>query len=254
MWVPKQKCEYRTRDAQVKKSLLHAILCCGYSLEVSGQSSSNEDPQHIFVCGGIRKITTFPMGKKNNLSGAIDKQENLVRVFLIFAFSAAVTMKIRSRSPKLNQFFVMSKLCIYENLVRIQPLVYKILSRQECVTPTITPMGSAPNTVCPPPQRWEDIIIILSIHQILPYLTILWYCVRLELHYYAGLNINRAPDKAPFFKQNFTTKNVWGTHQNCGHWQTKEEHKNQNASSQRGSLQYPSKVSAWICCAHMGFS
>ena len=32
--------------------------------------------------------------------------------------------------------------------------------------------------------------------------------MQLELHYYAGLNINRAPDKAPFFKQNFTTKNM----------------------------------------------
>ena len=35
----------------------------------------------------------------------------------IFSYSTAVTLKIRSRSPKSNQFFVMSKLCIHENLV-----------------------------------------------------------------------------------------------------------------------------------------
>ena len=43
----------------------------------------------------------------------------------------------RSRSPKSNQFFVMSRLYNHENLVRIQPQVTKILCRQECVTPTL---------------------------------------------------------------------------------------------------------------------
>ena len=38
-----------------------------------------------------------------------------------------MALKIKSRSPKPNQFFVMSQLYINENLVRIQPLVQKIL-------------------------------------------------------------------------------------------------------------------------------
>ena len=47
----------------------------------------------------------------------------------VFSFSTAVTLKIRSRSPKSNQFF-MSQLYIHENLVRIKPLVHKILLRE----------------------------------------------------------------------------------------------------------------------------
>ena len=38
----------------------------------------------------------------------------------------------------------MSQLYIHENLVRIQPLVHKILGRQESVTSTLMPTGSAP--------------------------------------------------------------------------------------------------------------
>ena len=34
-----------------------------------------------------------------------------------FHFSPAVTLKIRSRSPKANQFFVMSQFYMHENLV-----------------------------------------------------------------------------------------------------------------------------------------
>ena len=51
----------------------------------------------------------------------------------IFSFSTAETLKIRSRSLKSNQFFILSQLRILENLVRIQPLVQKILCRQESV-------------------------------------------------------------------------------------------------------------------------
>ena len=40
--------------------------------------------------------------------------------------SAAVTLKIRSRSPKLNQLFLSSQQCIYAKLVKIHPLVQKI--------------------------------------------------------------------------------------------------------------------------------
>ena len=53
----------------------------------------------------------------------------------IFRFSTAVTLKIKSRSPKLNQFFVMSQLYIHGNLVRIKPLGHKKLCRQENVMP-----------------------------------------------------------------------------------------------------------------------
>ena len=48
----------------------------------------------------------------------------------IFSFSTAVTLKIRSRSPKSKQFFIMFQLHIHENSVRIQPLIQKLLYRQ----------------------------------------------------------------------------------------------------------------------------
>ena len=71
----------------------------------------------------------------------------------------AVTLKIRLRSPKSNHFFAMSQLYSYGNLVRIQPLVPKILCRQETFMqmPTPMPTGSAPKTICSPPRRWGDI-------------------------------------------------------------------------------------------------
>ena len=58
-------------------------------------------------------------------------------------FSTAVILKIWSRSPKSNQFFVMSQLYIHENLVRIQPLVHKILCRLESVMPTLSIFSTA---------------------------------------------------------------------------------------------------------------
>ena len=66
-----------------------------------------------------------------------------------FSFSTAVILKIRSRSPSSYQFFVMSH---YVNLVRLQPVVYKILCRQESVTPMPMPTGSALKTICPTPH------------------------------------------------------------------------------------------------------
>ena len=68
------------------------------------------------------------------------------------AFSTAVALKCRLRSPKSNQFFVKFQVYIHENLFRIQPLVHKILCRQESVT--TTPIGSVPKSECPPPHRW----------------------------------------------------------------------------------------------------
>ena len=51
----------------------------------------------------------------------------------IVSFITAVTLKIRSRSAKSNQFFVMSQLYVHEKLVRIQLQVQKILCRQKSV-------------------------------------------------------------------------------------------------------------------------
>ena len=70
---------------------------------------------------------------------------------LIF-FSAAVALKIRSRSPKFNQLFSPSKQCIYASLVKIHPLVQKIMSRKDA-TQTSTQTGSAPKPICPSPFR-----------------------------------------------------------------------------------------------------
>ena len=48
-----------------------------------------------------------------------------------FQLSIAVTLKIRQRSAKSTQFFVMFQLYIYENVLKIQPPVHKILCRKE---------------------------------------------------------------------------------------------------------------------------
>ena len=59
----------------------------------------------------------------------------------------------------------MSQLYIQEDLVRIQPLVHKVLYKQESVTtmPTPTPLpiptGSAPKSICSPSRRLRDINI-----------------------------------------------------------------------------------------------
>ena len=71
----------------------------------------------------------------------------------------AVTLKIRSRSPKPNQLFNMSQCYIHANLVKIHPPVHKISCKQESVMlkPMPTPTGSTPKTICPPPLRWETL-------------------------------------------------------------------------------------------------
>ena len=78
------------------------------------------------------------------------------------SLNPAVTLKIRSRSPKPNQHFIMSECCIQTNLVKIHRSVHKISCKQESFTLTLTPTptltatptGSAPKTICPPPLRW----------------------------------------------------------------------------------------------------
>ena len=70
------------------------------------------------------------------------------------SLSPAVTLKIRSRSPKPNQLFIMSQYYIHTNLAKIWQPVHEKVCKQKSVTPTPmltpTPSGSAPTTICPP--------------------------------------------------------------------------------------------------------
>ena len=54
--------------------------------------------------------------------------------------------KLSQGHQKSDQFFVMSQLYIHKNLVRIQPLLHKILCKQESLTPMPTPTKSYANT------------------------------------------------------------------------------------------------------------
>ena len=79
------------------------------------------------------------------------------------SLSPAVTLKIRSWSPKPNQLFIMSHCYIHANLIKIRQPVHEISCKQESVTPTPTPTlmptptGSAPKTICPPSPSVGDI-------------------------------------------------------------------------------------------------
>ena len=50
-----------------------------------------------------------------------------------------MTLKIRSWSPKPNQFFIMSQCYILANLVKICRPIHEISCKQESVTPLLTP-------------------------------------------------------------------------------------------------------------------
>ena len=65
------------------------------------------------------------------------------------SLSPAVTLKIRSKSPKPNQLFIISQCYIHANLVKVHPPVHEISRIQESVT--LMPTGSAPKTNPPPP-------------------------------------------------------------------------------------------------------
>ena len=74
------------------------------------------------------------------------------------SLSPAMTLKIRSRSPKPNQLCIMSQCYIQSNSVKIHPPAHEISCKQESLMPTLTltptPTGSAPKTICSPPLRW----------------------------------------------------------------------------------------------------
>ena len=67
------------------------------------------------------------------------------------SLSPAVTVKIRSRSPKPNHLIIMSQCYIHANLVKIHPPVHEMSCKQESVMPTpsltLMPTGSAPKTI-----------------------------------------------------------------------------------------------------------
>ena len=74
-----------------------------------------------------------------------------------------MTLKIKSRSPKPNQHFIMSQCYIHANLLKIWQQVHEISCTQESVTPTPTPTGSAPKKKkAPLPYRLGDIISAVS--------------------------------------------------------------------------------------------
>ena len=93
--------------------------------------------------------------------------------------SPAMTLKIRSRSPKPNQLFVMSQCYIHANLVKIYLPVHEISRIQESVTPTLT--GSAPKTMSPSPSM-GDINTRMHAHLILS-----WRPCSRNLGYYDNL-------------------------------------------------------------------
>ena len=89
----------------------------------------------------------------------------LIEVFLkktdipplwIFSFSTAVILKIRSRSPKSIQFFVMSQNIYPWKFGKNPTTGSQEMCRQESVTPMS--MGSALKTIYPPPHRWGYIM------------------------------------------------------------------------------------------------
>ena len=97
-----------------------------------------------------------------NISWSISMKEcwqESVTEFLVFL---PVTLEIRPKSRKSEQFFVMSKFYFHENLVRMQLLLQKILCRQESVTPLPAPLGSTWKITCPPLRRWGYINIDLT--------------------------------------------------------------------------------------------
>ena len=68
-------------------------------------------------------------------------------------FSAGVTLKMRSRSPKSNHVFSPSQ-CVSANVIKIHSLVQETECRQEAMLMR-TQTGSAPKEICPPrPPLW----------------------------------------------------------------------------------------------------
>ena len=111
----------------------HTSVSILYSIKLVKQQRDNAikfPPSHPHTVTAWLKICW--QWHKTSTSNRVFK-ENRCPPWWIFSFSTAVTLKIRSSSPNSKQYFVMSQLYIHVNLVRIQPLVQKILCRQESV-------------------------------------------------------------------------------------------------------------------------
>ena len=63
---------------------LHENICCGYSLEVPRRGTSNEYPQHMFLCRNKKNSHTFWL--KKILSGTT-QQVHLLRDLLFAKYS-----------------------------------------------------------------------------------------------------------------------------------------------------------------------
>ena len=148
-------------------------MYCGYSLESPQWGVSNEYPQHLFlwknkekyssvfrenrcppppkpVYGGnfSHEAVTLKIRSRSPKSNKLLILSDLYRLanipsngpwdnmqtntfWLNFGgLSLTVTLKIRSRSPKPIQLFIMSKCYIHANLVKILQLVHEILCKQ----------------------------------------------------------------------------------------------------------------------------
>ena len=91
------------------------------------------------------------------------------------SLSPAVTLKIKSRSPKPNQLFIMSQCYTHANFVKIHPQAHKISCKQESVTLMQTPTcsGVPTFTICMVSVRKgmlkeEPLIIVRCRMKILP--------------------------------------------------------------------------------------
>ena len=80
----------------------------------------------------------------------------------------SVTLKIRSRSPKPNQLFIMSQCYIHANLVKIHPPVHKISCKQSV---TLTPNANADanrirtkNNMSPSPSVGDIIMMCTDVN------------------------------------------------------------------------------------------
>ena len=78
------------------------------------------------------------------------------------SLSSAMTLKIRLRSPKPNQLFIMSQCYMHADLGKIHPPGHAIQYIQESVTLTLTPTPTAPIPICPLRKKGKHIVCMQS--------------------------------------------------------------------------------------------
>ena len=130
-------------DPQVKKQLVSVLESLRYAQGSNWQSPDAKVatlPSHWDWC--IHVMTSCLRPKSNQCF-----QREQISLHCEFSVFLLQLLKIRSRSPKSNKFFVVFKLYIHETLVRIQPLVHNILCRQEFVCFEVL-LPRQPNVSC----------------------------------------------------------------------------------------------------------